>query len=256
MPAAGEARNGTWIIVPTYNERENLAPFVAAVRAQVPGAHVLIVDDNSPDGTGALADELARTDNQVQVLHRTSKDGLGAAYRAGFSLVLANPACERIVQMDCDFSHDPADLTQLLEALDAGGDLVLGSRYVNGGSTPGWSTRRRLLSRTGSLVARAVLQLGYRDLTGGFKAWRREILSALDLDSGYAQGYGFQIEMTWQAHRLGARIVEVPITFRERTAGVSKMTGGIALEALLMVLRLRASALIGKRPQPVAIRRD
>ena len=243
---AHNAVTGTWIVVPTYNERDNVAAFVDAVLEVVPDGQVLIVDDNSPDGTGMLADALAAADQRVSVLHREEKAGLGAAYRAGFVEALRHPDCMRIVQMDCDFSHAPQDLPRLFQALDAGNQLVLGSRYVSGGSTPGWSLRRRLISRAGSLVARGVLLLPYHDLTGGFKAWRRETLAAIDLESGYAQGYGFQVEMTWLAHRLGARITEVPITFRDRVAGTSKMSGAIALEALLMVIRLRAST-IGRR---------
>ena len=244
---AHSAVTGTWIVVPTYNERDNVAAFVDAVLEVVPDGQVLIVDDNSPDGSGMLADALAAADHRVSVLHREEKAGLGAAYRAGFVEALRHPDCIRVVQMDCDFSHAPQDLPRLLQALDAGSQLVLGSRYVSGGSTPGWSLRRRLISRAGSLVARGVLLLPYHDLTGGFKAWRRETLAAIDLESGYAQGYGFQIEMTWLAHRSGARITEVPITFRDRVAGTSKMSGAIALEALLMVIRLRASTIGGRK---------
>jgi dolichol-phosphate mannosyltransferase len=228
-----------WIVVPTYNERENIGPLISAIQKAAPHASVLVVDDNSPDGTGRVADEIARDNTQVAVLHRAQKEGLGAAYRAGFREVLQDPDCDLIIQMDCDFSHDPAEIPLLLSGIDAGNDLVLGSRYVPGGSTPGWGIRRRLISKAGSLVARSVLRLPYRDLTGGFKAWRRTVLEQVDLAGGYAQGYGFQIEMTWTARSLGARIAEVPITFRDRTVGVSKMSGSIALEALLMVFRLR-----------------
>jgi len=228
-----------WIVVPTYNERENIAPFIAAIQKAAPDAKVLVVDDNSPDGTGLLADEIAKANTRIAVLHRSQKEGLGAAYRAGFREVLLDPECDLVIQMDCDFSHDPAEIPLLVSGIDAGNDLVLGSRYVPGGSTPGWGLRRRLISKAGSMVARSVLRLRYRDLTGGFKAWRRTLLEQVDLAGGYAQGYGFQIEMTWTARLLGARIAEVPITFRDRTAGVSKMSGSIALEALLMVLRLR-----------------
>ena len=241
------ASTGTWIVVPTYNERDNVAAFVDAVLEVVRDGQVLIVDDNSPDGTGILADALAAADQRVSVLHREEKAGLGAAYRAGFVEALRHPECLRVVQMDSDFSHAPQDLPRLLQALEAGSQLVLGSRYVPGGSTPGWSLRRRLISRVGSLVARGVLLLPYHDLTGGFKAWRRETLAEIDLESGYAQGYGFQVEMTWLAHRSGARITEVPITFRDRVAGMSKMSGAIALEALLMVIRLRASTIRGRK---------
>jgi dolichol-phosphate mannosyltransferase len=212
---------------------------VPAIRALLPEAHVLVVDDGSPDGTGDLADEMAQDDAHVRVLHRAGKEGLGAAYRAGFQEVLAHPDAMVVVQMDCDFSHDPADLPRLLAAIDAGADLVLGSRYVRGGSTPDWGLRRRVISRFGSLFARNVLSLPYRDLTGGYKAWRREMLGAIDLESLLASGYGFQIEMTWRARRAGASIREIPIVFRDRVLGTSKMSGAIISEALLMVLRLR-----------------
>jgi len=244
----------TWIIVPTYNESQNLVALVDALRRAAPDARLLIVDDNSPDGTGLLADEVAQQDPRVAVLHRAEKQGLGAAYRAGFREVLQDPDCGRVVQMDCDFSHAPEEVQRLLAALDSGNDLVIGSRYVPGGSTPGWGLRRRAISKMGSFVARSVLRLPYRDLTGGFKAWRADLLMRLDLRDGYAQGYGFQVETTWTAHRLGARITEVPITFRDRTAGASKMTGGIAVEALLMVFRLRLSARRSQAPQPATSR--
>jgi dolichol-phosphate mannosyltransferase len=233
-----------WVVVPTYNERDNVAPITKAILEALPAARILVVDDDSPDGTGDLADELAKTDGRIAVLHRTTKDGLGAAYRAGFRLVLADPRAAVVVQMDCDFSHSPAQLPELLAPiLDGHADLVLGSRYVRGGATPGWGLGRRLLSRGGGHYARLVLGVPYRDLTGGFKAWGRAALAAIDLDAPeFANGYGFQIEMTWRAHRNGARIVEWPITFHERVAGTSKMTAGIAREALVMVMRMRLSA--------------
>ncbi len=235
----GMPRSSIWVVLPTYNERENLPSMVPAIRASLPEAHVLVVDDGSPDGTGALADKMARDDPQIHVLHRARKEGLGAAYRAGICQVLAHPDATVVVQMDCDFSHDPADLPRLTARIDAGADLVLGSRYVSGGSTPDWPVRRRVISRLGSLFARTVLSLPYRDLTGGYKAWRREVLGTLDLQSRQANGYGFQIEMTWRAQQAGATIREIPIVFRDRVRGVSKMSGGIIVEALLMVLRLR-----------------
>ena len=243
MPAptretAADGRD-VWIALPTYNEVENLEPLLTAVFAQLPAAHVLVIDDGSPDGTGQLADRLAGADPRIEVMHRASKEGLGEAYRAGIRWILAQPGCDAVVQMDCDFSHAPDEVPTLLGGLADGADLVLGSRYVAGGSTPGWSTRRRFVSRGGSLFARAVLGLALRDLTGGFKAWRRDFLAALGPDGSYANGYGFQIEMTWRAHQSGGRIVEVPITFRERIAGSSKMSGGIVGEAAMMVLRLR-----------------
>lgn len=244
LETASDGR-GVWIALPTYNERENLEPLLAAVFEQLPAARVLVIDDGSPDGTGELADRLAGSDPRIEVMHRVSKEGLGEAYRAGMRWILEQPGCDAIVQMDCDFSHAPDEVSALLRGLAGGADLVLGSRYVRGGSTPGWSARRRFVSRGGSLFARTVLGLAYRDLTGGFKAWRRDLLASLGPDGSYANGYGFQIEMTWRAHQSGARISEVPITFRERIAGSSKMSGGIVGEAALMVLRLRF------RPGPV-----
>jgi dolichol-phosphate mannosyltransferase len=234
----------TWIVVPTYNERENLAPITKAILEAVPAVRILVVDDGSPDGTGAIADELAAAEPRIEVLHRTAKEGLGAAYRAGFRHVLADPQAAAVVQMDCDFSHSPAQVPGLLAPiLEGSADLVLGSRYVRGGTTPGWGLGRRLLSRGGGHYARLVLGVPYRDLTGGFKAWSRAALAAIDLEAPeFANGYGFQIEMTWRAHRNGARIIERPITFGERVAGASKMSAGIAREALVMVLRMRLTA--------------
>jgi dolichol-phosphate mannosyltransferase len=229
----------TWIVLPTYNERENLVPMLEAITVALPGVHTLVVDDGSPDGTGELADEFAADDPSVEVLHRTAKEGLGAAYRAGFERVLSDPSCEFVVQMDCDFSHDPRDLPRLLERLKRGADLALGSRYVRGGGTIGWGLRRKIISRGGSLFAGAVLLLPYRDLTGGFKAWRSPLLRRVLGLVTETHGYGFQIETTWHAHRLGARTVQVPIIFRDRVAGSSKMSGDIVREALLLVLRLR-----------------
>jgi dolichol-phosphate mannosyltransferase len=233
--------DGVWVVIPTYNEAGNLPAMLAAIRGALPAARVLVVDDGSPDGTGHLADAAAARDANVRVLHRTAKQGLGAAYRVGFAHVLAEPDTEVVVQMDCDFSHDPADIARLVGAIDSGADLAIGSRYVAGGSTPGWTWRRRAISRAGSMFARTVLQLPLRDLTGGFKAWgRRTLVTALE-GVPYASGYGFQIEMTWRAARSGARIVELPITFRDRTVGQSKMTGRIAREALRMVVEMRLS---------------
>lgn len=237
--ATAAAGHGVWIAVPTYNELENLQPLLAAVFDQLPAARVLVIDDGSPDGTGELADRLSSADGRIEVMHRASKEGLGEAYRAGLGWILAQPDCVAIVQMDCDFSHSPDQVRDLLRRVDAGADLVLGSRYVAGGSTPGWNWRRRFVSRGGSRFARVVLGLPFRDLTGGFKAWRRDFLAELGIDGSYANGYGFQIEMTWRAHQQGATVVEVPITFRERIAGSSKMSGAIVGEAALMVLRLR-----------------
>jgi len=239
------AGRDVWVVLPTYNEIDNLEPMVAAILASLPQARLLIVDDASPDGTGRRADLLAGADERVEVLHREAKEGLGAAYRAGFRRVLERPEARAVVQMDADFSHDPADLPRLLASLMSGADLVLGTRYVPGGGTVGWPWYRKLISRGGTTFARTILLLPYRDLTGGFKAWRRELLEAIRLRDVGASGYGFQVETTWWAHRRGARIVQVPIVFRERIAGDSKMTGGIVREALLRVLALRWQATLG-----------
>jgi dolichol-phosphate mannosyltransferase len=251
LPGVGlAAGRGVWVVLPTYNERENLAPIVAAIRDALPDASVLIVDDASPDGTGELADTLAARDERVAVLHRPGKQGLGVAYRDGFRWVLERPETRAVVQMDADFSHDPHALPRLLAPLMRDADLVLGTRYMRGGETLGWPWHRRLISRGGTVFARTVLLLPYRDLTGGFKAWRRELLDAIRLRETSGSGYGFQIETTWWAHRRGAAIVQVPIIFRERVAGASKMTGSIVREALLLVLRLRWGAIregLGRR---------
>ena len=237
------AGRGVWVVLPTYNERENLEPIAAAILEALPEAALLVVDDSSPDGTGTLADTIAAREPRVAVLHRPGKEGLGVAYRHGFRWVLERPETRAVVQMDADFSHDPAALPRLLAPLMANADLVLGTRYMPGGSTVGWPMARKLISRGGTLFARTVLLLPYRDLTGGFKAWRRELLDAIRLRETSGSGYGFQIETTWWAHRRGARIVQVPITFRERVAGASKMTGGIVREAMLLVLKLRLRAI-------------
>lgn len=234
-----------WVVLPTYNERENLDGVTDAILDALPDAQLLIVDDASPDGTGDLADALAERQPRVSVLHRPGKDGLGAAYREGFRQVLQQAETRAVVQMDADYSHDPADLPRLLAPLMADADLALGARYVAGGGTVGWPWHRRLISRSGTLFARTVLLLPYHDLTGGFKAWRRELLDEIRLRDAVASGYGFQVETTWWAHRRGARIVEVPITFRERRAGRSKMSGAIVREAFVLVLRLRLGVIFG-----------
>lgn len=231
----------TVIIIPTYNEREILAEIVPAVRAAVPAADILIVDDNSPDGTGDLADQLAATDPHVSVLHRVRKEGLGAAYLAAFQFVLdGDRGWRRIVQMDADFSHDPKDVPRLLAALDAGADLAVGSRYTAGGGTENWGVGRQIISRGGGFYARSVLGVDTRDLTAGFKAWKAETLRGIDMQAVSAKGYGFQIEMTFRALRNGFRVTEVPIKFIDRRVGQSKMSGSIFFEALTLVWQLRA----------------
>ena len=229
-----------WLILPTYNEAENVGPIVRAARAQLRDAdRILVVDDNSPDGTGALADELASEVPGVEVLHRPGKQGLGRAYLAGFAHALDRGA-ELVLEMDADFSHDPADLPRLIDAAENGGaDLVLGSRYVEGGSVSDWGLLRRLVSRGGSWYARRVLGVTVRDLTGGFKCFRRSVLEALDLNAVHADGYGFQIELTYRTIKGGFRVVELPIVFRDRRVGESKMNARIALEAVWKVPALR-----------------
>lgn len=249
-PQTRPAGPRVWVALPTYNERDNIGPMLDALFQHLPDAGVLVVDDSSPDGTGELADAIAARDPRVRVLHRPGKQGLGAAYRAAFRHLLESSDADVIVQMDCDFSHDPADVARLVAEIAQGADLVLGSRYVHGGGTPGWGFGRRILSRGGSTFARVVLRLPAHDLTGGFKAWRADLLRSLDLDRIETQGYGFQIEMTWSAHRAGAAIREVPIIFSERRAGQSKMSRRIVAEALLMVLRLR----IARRSRPGSAR--
>ena len=228
----------TLILIPTYNERDCVEPIVAAVRAAVPDATIEIVDDNSPDGTGALADELAARDPQVRVLHRAQKAGLGAAYIHAFSVALAE-GWDRIVQMDADFSHNPADVPRLLQALDEGADMAVGSRYVAGGGTENWGLSRRMISRGGGMYARMALGGGVNDLTAGFKAWKAATLHGIDLGAVSARGYGFQIEMTYRTLRAGFQVREVPIMFVDRRVGLSKMSGSIFFEALTLVWRLR-----------------
>jgi dolichol-phosphate mannosyltransferase len=232
---------GPWLILPTYNEAVNLEPFVRAVLPELaeaaPEHRILIVDDNSPDGTGRIADRLADELQAVEVLHRPEKRGLGVAYLAGFRRALEGGA-DLVLEMDADFSHSPADVPRLIAAA-ADADLVLGSRYVPGGGVVDWGLLRRVLSRGGSLYARLVLRVHVHDLTGGFKCFRREVLERLDLDSIHAEGYGFQIELTYRAIRAGFRVAEIPIVFRERQAGISKMTARIAAEAVWKVPALR-----------------
>jgi dolichol-phosphate mannosyltransferase len=232
---------GAWLILPTYNEAENIEALVRAALPQLEaagGPHtILIVDDDSPDGTGQIADRLAEEHAEVRVLHRARKQGLGRAYLAGFGLALTGGA-ELILEMDSDFSHDPADLPRLIAAAGAA-DLVLGSRYVPGGGVTNWGFVRRALSWGGSAYARIILGVPVRDLTGGFKCFHRRVLEALDLGQVHADGYGFQIELTYRAIQAGFTVTEVPIMFRERRIGQSKMTARIALEAVWKVPALR-----------------
>jgi dolichol-phosphate mannosyltransferase len=232
-----------WLILPTYNEAENVEPIVRAAgevlsRASPDGHQVLVVDDGSPDGTGAIADRLARERSWVEVLHRTSKNGIGPAYLAGFRHALDRGA-GFVMEMDSDFSHDPADLARLLATVHGGADLALGSRYVPGGGVSDWGLLRRLISEGGSAYARLVLGLPVRDLTGGFKCFRREVLEAIHFDGVRSRGYAFQVELTYRAVRAGFRVVEVPIVFRDRQRGQSKMSWRIALEAAFLVPGLR-----------------
>ena len=237
-PADGAPGRSVWVVLPTYNEAENLEPLVVAIRERLPArGQILVVDDSSPDGTGEIADRLAAEHDDVEVLHRETKEGLGPAYLAGFRRALAGGA-DQVVEMDADFSHDPAYLPQLLRAAEDA-DLVLGSRYVPGGGVTEWGAVRRFISRGGSAYARTALGLDVRDLTGGFKVIRREVLEAIDLDAISSLGYAFQVEVTYRAIKAGFRVVEVPIVFRDRREGNSKMSKAIVAEAMWRVPALR-----------------
>jgi dolichol-phosphate mannosyltransferase len=232
-----------WLILPTYNEIENLEAIVAAAAKALSGAapdgfRILVVDDGSPDGTGALADRLCREKDWMRVLHRSEKNGIGPAYLAGFRHALDEGA-GYVMEMDSDFSHDPADLARLLQAVYDGADLALGSRYVPGGGVTEWGLLRRFISQGGSTYARWVLGLHVNDLTGGFKCFRREVLEAIHFDGVRSQGYAFQVELTYRAVQAGFRVVEVPIVFRDRQQGTSKMSWRIAAEAIWLVPLLR-----------------
>jgi dolichol-phosphate mannosyltransferase len=233
-----ETSKKTLIVTPTLNERDNLPEFVRAVRAALPEAHMLIVDDNSPDGTGQLADEIAARDPQVKVHHRPRKMGLGTAYTTAFRMGLEQ-GFDRFFEMDADFSHDVKYLPDFVAALDAGADVVVGSRNVQGGGVEGWGLGRHVMSKGGSLYARAVLGVSVRDLTTGYKAFTRKALLAIDMETIHSNGYSFQIEMTYRAHLKGLRIDEVPIVFVDRRAGQSKMSRKIFMEAVNMVWKLR-----------------
>ena len=237
------------VVIPTYNERDNLPHIVSAVTHQ--GYRLLVVDDSSPDGTGEVADRLAVSEPRMSVLHRRHKEGLGPAYAAGFDRALGEGA-EIVVEMDADFSHDPTDLPRLVRAIDEGADLAIGSRYVPGGSTPDWPLVRRLISRGGNIYARLMLGLKVRDATAGFRAFRSDALRRLPYQTARASGYAFQVEMAYRASLAGLKVVEVPISFRDRTRGTSKMGSGIVIEAMRLVTiwglaRMRQGARFWKR---------
>jgi len=240
MPAdaakpAARPSDRTLVIVPTYNERDNLPTIVGRINTAQPGAHVLIVDDGSPDGTGELADELALADpDRIHVMHRTSKEGLGAAYLAGFAWGLGRQYTV-LVEMDADGSHAPEELHRLLGAVDAGADLVIGSRYVDGGAVRNWPRRRLVLSRTANGYSRILLGVDIHDITAGYRAYRREVLEKIDLAAVDSKGYGFQVDLTWRSINAGFTVVEVPITFAEREHGVSKMDGSTIREAIVKI---------------------
>ena len=238
MPAPTPGSAEAWVILPTYNEAENLERIVRAVLAQLPDlGRVLVVDDNSPDGTGEIADRLASSEESISVLHRDEKEGLGPAYLAGFHVAL-DAGAQRIIEMDADFSHDPSYLPKLIGAADQF-DLVIGSRYVPGGGVTDWGPMRRFISRGGSTYARFALGLPIHDLTGGFKCFRREVLEAINLDTIEARGYAFQVETTYRAIRAGFRVAEIPIVFRDRADGTSKMSRSIVAEAMWRVPAMR-----------------
>ncbi|MCD5422355.1 polyprenol monophosphomannose synthase [Rhodococcus pyridinivorans] len=222
------------VIIPTYNERENLGRIITRLHAALPHTHVLVVDDGSPDGTGDLADDLAAADERIAVLHRTEKNGLGAAYIAGFRWGLEH-GYTVLVEMDADGSHAPEQLHLLLEKVDAGADLVLGSRYVPGGTVVNWPWHREVLSRGGNIYSRLALGVSIQDITGGYRAYRREVLEKLDLDAIASHGYCFQVDLAWRTLQAGFTVAEVPITFTEREIGESKMNGNIVQEALVRV---------------------
>ncbi len=236
-------RDDVVVVVPTYNEAETIRSVADAVMAT--GMRMLVVDDGSPDGTGQIADALSRDEDRIAVLHRAGKQGLGPAYAAGFAVAM-DAGAAIVCEMDADLSHDPSDLVRLVGAIDAGADVAIGSRYVAGGGTEGWPFHRRWLSRGGNLYARTMLGLGVADATAGFRAYRAEAIRKLDPGSCLASGYGFQIEMTWRAERLGLEIREVPIVFRDRTVGTSKMSTAIALEAVGLVTRWGIRRMTGR----------
>ena len=250
-PAEPDPYGGVWVILPTYNEAANVEPISTAILAALPGATLLVVDDGSPDGTGDIADRMASANPLVRVRHRVRKQGLGRAYLDGFATALKGGG-QIVIQMDADWSHDPAALPSLVAPiLEDRADLVLGSRYTAGGGTENWGLLRRIISRSGSIFARVMLRLAPHDLTGGFKAWRASTLAAVPAHGVRAGGYVFQIEMTYRASCAGARIVEVPILFRDRLVGTSKMSRRIIVEAFFVVVSLRWDELRGRGPKRV-----
>jgi dolichol-phosphate mannosyltransferase len=243
------------VVIPTYNEAENIRRITERVRCAVPSVDILVTDDNSPDGTGTIADELAVADDHIFVLHRAGKDGLGAAYKAGFAWA-KDKGYDAVVEMDADGSHAPEELTLLLDQL-RDHDAVLGTRYIAGGSVHNWPMRRLLLSRGGNIYIRMALGMPFKDATGGYRAYRMPVLDAINVDTVASTGYSFQVELAWRSHRQGFRITEVPITFTEREHGVSKMSGNIFKEQLLRVttwgVQSRAEGLLnrlGRKPRP------
>ena len=243
----------TLVVIPTFNERENLPLILGRLDEARPDVHVLVVDDESPDGTGALADELAAAQpDRVHVLHRTVKDGLGAAYLAGFSWGLSRDYSV-LVEMDADGSHAPEQLHRLLDAVDAGADLAIGSRYVDGGTVRNWPWRRKALSRTANTYSRLMLGIGIHDITAGYRAYRREVLQAVDLSTVDSKGYCFQIDLTWRTIRNGFTVVEVPITFTERALGVSKMSGSNIREAIVKVAQWGVNGRLDGHPGRAAV---
>ncbi|MBV9616165.1 MAG: polyprenol monophosphomannose synthase [Ktedonobacteraceae bacterium] len=240
----------TLIIIPTYNEVENLQSLLADIFSYAPETHILIVDDNSPDGTGKLADEMSAQNPRISVMHRTGKLGLGTAYIAGFKYAIAN-GYDAAFEMDADFSHDPKYLPDFLKAIKSA-DLVIGSRYIKGGSTPNWSLLRRFISGGGNIYTRLVLGISVHDCTAGYRCYRREVLENLDLDTVQALGYAFQVEMAYRVFKKGYRIVETPIVFMDRRLGQSKMSGNIFIEGFISVLRMR----FNKAAAPAAVRQS
>jgi dolichol-phosphate mannosyltransferase len=242
----------TVVVIPTYNEIGSLASVISRINRTVADAHVLVVDDNSPDGTGRLADELAAGDERMHVIHRTEKNGLGVAYGAGFSWALAN-GYDYVVEMDADGSHQPEELPRLLALLDGGDDVAIGTRWIPGGAIVNWPLHRKLISRAGTLYSRIMLRSRLHDLTSGYRGFRAEALRAVDFTRVASQGYCFQIEMAWQFERSGARMGEFPITFVERAEGVSKMSTGIVVEALTKVTLWGLSGVVGRAPAPLPL---